>query len=495
MLSQSETMSQEYCCTIVKLGEILEIPNARTVAKTIVNGRTIVVDKSYKEGDVMIYCSNETQLNADFLYINNLYSRHYWSRNSNAQEIKEWYEQNIDATIDEQNDYLRHHTGYFDLKGRVRMQKLAGEISMGVLFPFELFQNWCPSLKNININDYIGQDFDTVNDVLFIKAYVPQVSYKRPRVGNNTKQKNIKEYDRMIPGQFTFHYDTTPFEKNIALFKPDDEITITNKLHGTSYIISNIKVKKPKWGGLYEKLFLYLPTFLQKTKNDYDVIYSSRTVIKNKNITNKKHKSYSIGLDVCFDKYYELLKDIMLPGMTFYGEIIGYEEGSNRFIQTVGQGYDYGCNPGENRLMIYRITATDEYGSKIELNVDEVHDFTVYLKSICEDLGYEEIAKRLLPIQIFYQGKMKDLYADLDTENHWHENFLERLKNDKKFGMEEDEIMCRNKVPREGVVIRKVDDPVAEAFKLKCLKFLGKEAKEMDKETLTDSEIDERYNN
>ena len=37
------------------------------------------------------------------------------------------------------------------------------------------------------------------------------------------------------------------------------------------------------------------------------------------------------------------------------------------------------------------------------------------------------------------------------------------------------------KMPREGIVIRIQDDPVAEAFKLKCIKFLEKEAKNIDK--------------
>ena len=73
VFTKSPNMTQEYCCTVVKLGEIQEIPNAKTVAKTLVNGRTIVISKDRKEGDVMIYCSNESQLNFDFLSVNNLF--------------------------------------------------------------------------------------------------------------------------------------------------------------------------------------------------------------------------------------------------------------------------------------------------------------------------------------------------------------------------------------------------------------------------------------
>ena len=50
ILTCSDKMSKEYCCTVVQLGEIQEIPGANTVAKTLVNGRTIVIGKEHKEG-------------------------------------------------------------------------------------------------------------------------------------------------------------------------------------------------------------------------------------------------------------------------------------------------------------------------------------------------------------------------------------------------------------------------------------------------------------
>ena len=46
--------------------------------------------------------------------------------------------------------------------------------------------------------------------------------------------------------------------------------------------------------------------------------------------------------------------------------------------------------------------------------------------------------------------------------------------------MEMNEPLCRNKVPREGIVIRKNDDKIPEAFKLKCVKFLTRESKLID---------------
>jgi hypothetical protein len=145
--------------------------------------------------------------------------------------------------------------------------------------------------------------------------------------------------------------------------------------------------------------------------------------------------------------------------------------------------------------MIYRVSSYNEKTSyRKEFNIPEVYNFTLNLISRLKEAGREDIAKRIHPIDIFYHGALKDLYPDIEINDKWHDNFLERIKNDKEnFGMELNEPMCRNAVPREGIVIRKQDDPINEAFKLKCLKFLGKEATEMDKGVTTDMEMAERY--
>ena len=232
------------------------------------------------------------------------------------------------------------------------MKKLAGELSMGVLFGIDAFKKWCPNLE-ADFSELEGTDFDTVNGVLFVKAYVPQIKEVKQRAhGDVRRNKRLKRFNRMVPGQFSFHYDTQLFERSISRFNPDTMVTISNKLHGTSFIIGNVQVLAPRFNNkLYTKLFDKLPKFLQFTKKIYDVVYSSRSVVKNAYI-NPGKKGFSAGLDACFDKYYELLKPYIPEGMTIYGEIIGYCEGSNTFIQKIGQGYDYRCKPGENKLMI-----------------------------------------------------------------------------------------------------------------------------------------------
>ena len=58
--------------------------------------------------------------------------------------------------------------------------------------------------------------------------------------------------------------------------------------------------------------------------------------------------------------------------------------------------------------------------------------------------------------------------------------------------MEQFEPMCINKVPREGFVIRKANDTIKRAFKLKTNKFFEREAKQIDSGEV-DIEMTEGY--
>jgi hypothetical protein len=58
--------------------------------------------------------------------------------------------------------------------------------------------------------------------------------------------------------------------------------------------------------------------------------------------------------------------------------------------------------------------------------------------------------------------------------------------------MEQMEPMCINKVPREGFVIRKANDPIKEAWKLKTTAFGLREASQIDKGEV-DIEMAEGY--
>lgn len=583
MFSKSDSFKSEYCCSIIRVGEVKPIEGKDKIGYTLVNGETIVVRKDQvKEGDVLLYASNETQLDKDFLGANNLFESSSYQLNSNANEIEPYILKNkelkaeaenlekvikklfvcskfligydsaviaagdneeekseletrlnnsrktiskyiggsfnedstlidyvttaqkycaekktqldiIKKEIDETTAYIRGHVGFFNKTGRVRSIRLGGVQSMGYLFTLDELAKYNPNVKNISLNQYVGEDFDTIEDKLFIKAYVPFVPERRQVSKVEKRNKKIEQFDRMVKGEFSFHYDTAPLPKCIGRLKPSDVVTITSKLHGTSICIGKLHVKTPiklpfyKW--IWNKFVNLTGLFKAHRITDYVIDYgnvtASRTVIKNQYINENVSDGY-YGVDV-WSEYGNLIYPFLSEGMIIYGEIIGYLTDSDKMIQ---KNYDYGCNKGKNKLMIYRITTNNEDGTKHEWNVTEVKEWT---EKLVKD--HPEIADRIHVIDLLYHGTLADLYPNISYMDHWHENVLEALRNEKeRFNMEKNDPICKNKVPFEGVVLRIDNDEFAEAFKLKCAKFLSKEREEIDKGEV-DMEMLDNYGN
>lgn len=377
--------------------------------------------------------------------------------------------------------------GFFNKYGRVRCIILKGENSFGFLFSPESLMKWDSSITLKDIEDYEGQEFDTINGNLFCKAFIPPVQPTKERTKSTKREKLVKKFDRIVEGEFAFHYDTTQLEKNIKLFKPDDIVDISVKKHGTSAIIAKVKTKVPKKLPIHKRLWNWVVDTFHIFKNtriidytiEYGPVYASRTVIKNKYLNKGVSKGY-YGSDI-WSEYGDILYPYLENGMTVYGEICGYLTNSDKMIQ---KSYDYGSNKGENTFMPYRIT-TEEGDKKREWEVEEVFDWTTKLLERMYEKSDPNI-HRVLPINILYHGTLKDLYPDIQVDENWHTNILEAIKSDKEqFGMEKNEPLCTNKVPREGICIRKFNDLLRECFKLKTQSFKLKEALQYD-----DGEVD-----
>lgn len=443
-ITKSTDANPNYLATIVKVGKTYPINNSHNLVKTIINGYDIIISKDIHEGDIMIYFPCESCLNPKYLSTNNLYDYSNYKLNSNKDLVNE--------------SNRRDLCGFFGKNGRVRIIKLRGEYSQGFIAPISTLVNTWPELINIDWDSLIGYQFNMVGDDWICKKYV----YKEiiPQIKNyNKSQKEIKKYPQII-GDFKFHYDTKQLGEHISEISPEDDVTITLKVHGTSVILSNILCQKPL--NIFGKFLKLLG--IKKIGQKYMNIYSSRKVIKNFN-----NSSY-YGSDIwgCvnreFSKY--LKKD-----MTVYGEIVGFEEGTNKYIQ---EDYDYGCKEGCWKFMPYRIVENCST-NPIEYNIEDVYKWSCNIES-----------NNIMPIKILYKGKIKDLY-NIPIDDNWRENIIEYLKND--FGLEKQEPLCHNKVPREGIVIRIENDKIPEAWKLKAKAFYLYEAKQHDKNKIDIEEI------
>lgn len=591
--TKSDSFQSEYSCAIVRIGEMIPISGSDFLAKTEVFGTQIVVRKDkVKTGDLMLYASNETQLNKDFLSVNNAFEIGCRDMNANADEVNEimkpymvlkeqadkykaqakklkskmdglskmiikkkkeidrYLKKRKESTPDDESelelyiketnehknelvhkcdemeeqivalttqyvqaknkaeqivadgkdivDEAKKKVGYFNKYGRVRTITLQNTPSFGCLFGIPELFKFDKTITTADIEAYEGQEFDTVNGVLFVKVYVPPMPERKQHgKGTGKAQKKLKRFDRLVEGEFAFHYDTQQFQKNVHQFNPEDVVTISVKLHGTSVIIGKLPVKNPIKLPFFQRAWNWFVDgtglFRKHRITDYEIgigpIYSSRKVIKNQYI-NKDVNSGYYSVDV-WSEYGDIIYPYLDEGMTIYGEILGYETGNDKPIQKL---YDYGCEQGENRIMIYRITSPDENGLKREWEVDEVFDWTLNLIDKMEK-AEDENYKKIHPINILYHGKLEDMYPEVLPEgDKWHEKLLEMMKNDTKLlGMEEIEPMCtKHIVPREGVCIRKDHDPIRECFKLKSMAFAIGEAVRMDNGEV-DIELDEGY--
>ena len=450
-LNKSEKANVNYLAKIVEIKDFTPHvnPEVTRLKAAHVDGYTILVGINEQPGK-FVYFPTSCTINPQFLSFANLY-RH-GEKNANPQE-----------------------TGMFEDNGRVKAIRLKGQVSEGFLLPVQMLCNFIVDSTSIEFTPddcKTGTEFDEVEHkgkhFWVNKKFVVE---RRNTGGGGSKgryDKKVKLFDKTIENQFRFHYDTVIVRKDPAAIKPEDTIQLTHKWHGTSAIFAYVLCKHPLT--IKEKIAKWLTG---NEFNEYDYLYASRSVVKNSKIGgNKVGKGfYGEGNDV-WGEAFKYIQPYLVKGMTIYAEVVGYLPNGG-YIQ---KNYDYGCvppKPGETytygvhyKIMIYRITLTNVDGVVHEFSTQEVQTWSKM--------------NGLTPVIQCYYGKAGDLYPELDRENHWSENFIECLANDKqRFFMEMDSPDCVNKVPHEGLVIKK-EDMVPRAWKLKCFAFLNKEQKELD---------------
>ena len=266
-ISKSKSFRDEYCATCVTIGEIHPIEGKDRIVKTFVNGMSIVIGKEdFKQGDVAIYCANETVIHELFLHLNSMFE------NSAL---------NVDTS----------RKGYINKHGRLRVIKLGGVPSYGLLLTPQSFATFLnePEEEIVSyLNAHIGEDFDEVNEERFIQVYVPPVKTESVHKSKEERlQDKLNRFKMLIDGSFRFHYDTESLAKHITDIQPFDKVYISVKVHGTSFICSNIITNIPTlW---YKRLWRKYIKRINEYNQKYNLVYSSRTVIKNAYI-NKKQK-------------------------------------------------------------------------------------------------------------------------------------------------------------------------------------------------------------
>ena len=485
ILKTSEKANPNYLAKVIRIDNIRKHPNADRLQITTIDGNNVITGLDAREGMLYVYFPLECAINKDYLS----YSNSFEDKTLNADtEVK----------------------GYFPSTGRVRAARLRSERSEGYIVPVKNITDWVFSHIGISVEiteEDVNKEFDLICDLEICRKYVVKYVREQSQQKNQTKKAKVS---RLVEEQFHFHIDTPQLKKFIGNVHPEDYISITRKLHGTSAVISKVLCVKPlNW---FERLLKKLGVNIVDTH--YDLVYSSRKVVKNgfmgadlflrflslpgnnipetyKNVVNliKDFKEYGIKLqpEVPQNHFYstdvwgdcaKMIEPFLKNGISLYGEIVGYTKDGAE----IQKGYDYKCNPKTFDFYAYRVTYTSVDSDVYEMSPRE-------MKTYCDRYGIKTVPE-------IYYGKAKNLY-DISTSDHWHEELLQRLCDDY---LEKDCDLCTNKVPDEGICLR-VDKPLdIEIYKLKSFAFLQMETKALDDgvvdmETIESMESEEDQNN
>lgn len=329
---------------------------------------------------------------------------------------------------------------YLGKAGRVRTVKLRGVISDGLCVSPELLQGYDDGFVFSE-----GVEFTCLGKYEICHRYAPPI--KLPTQPKGKQGKKPKTFSKLVDGQLALHYDTDNLRRNAHRLALTDIVSVTRKIHGTSFGVAHVLTKKPlNWFESILKKF-NLPV----KEMEYDYLYHSRSVVKNATISLEAKQGY-YGTDLWSEMGETYFKGKLHEGESVYGEIVGFLTSGS----AIQKGYPYGCKPGEYKVYIYRITMTTPQGVKLEYGWEQ-------LKERCKELNIPHVEE-------YFYGRLGDLVDD-------QANYVEVLE--KKF-LGKRAIDCNGK-PDEGIVIRKDHVYGAEAFKLKDPAFILGESEAFEK--------------
>ena len=388
-----------YVATIVKLPELRTVTWLDNLMVANVFGYNCLVSKDSNPDIAYIFFPAECVLSENFLSTNNLYRKSEF----NVNKEKKWF---------------------FDESGRVKAVRFKWVVSSWFLIPAE-------SLHFCIHSDYLSlKEWDTFHSIdwekicwKYRRPVAPEKLTKSQRIS-----KRLEKFDIVIPNQFRFHNDTPQFLRFLWDFKEGDRICITEKLHWTSAVFSNVLTKRKIT--LLERISKFFWARIED--KEYYHLYSSRTVIKNDDIDDERNKGGGYYWEDIWWIYAKLLEWKIEKGITLYGEIVGHTP-SGAYIQ---QGYSYGCAPWTSRFYCYRITYTTPDGNVIEFTDSQIRQY-------CE-------LRSIDVVPLLNELVVRDFYL---SEPHL---FVEDITHPTSAWCIE--VMCPlndNKVPREWVVIRR----------------------------------------
>lgn len=396
---------------IARVTEVIEIPGANNVHVAVVLGEFCVTSKDVKQGDVGILFPEGLQLSEEYVFENSL------SRKSD-------------------NNKDKNKTGFFEESRRVRAQPFLKVRSTALLMPLESVAYTGVPLESLTV----GTQFADLDYKPICQKYMNAATLRAAKQGNAKSQK------KNLTPAFLEHVETSQF-KHVASQIPEGSLIYFHaKKHGTSGRTAHTQVFKtlPLWKRVINKLAPVFP------ESEWGFATGTRRVVLKSQDAEGFHGSEAFRHEVT-----QKLSAFLPQGMTAYYEIVGFVNGGSimpshsvaalkdkaytkKYGDTVT--YKYGCQEGQYKFHIYRLTmqgvdgeirdlsqaALEKWCSERELPYTlEVHSKMVY--------NGDEMQLRSLVEQLTERPEV--LTEDYEDAGHISEGIVLRIETGKDIPM------------------------------------------------------------
>lgn len=410
-----EPQNKDYAAVIVSLPQSVVLEGLDNLVGLQVLGSQALVSKdSHYEGLALVFTAG-TQLSQEFAYKNNLH-RHC-DRNEDQSQ-----------------------TGYLEDNRHVRSLKLRGHRSDALVLRLDSL-----AYAGVDPSEFKeGDTFDKIGDHEICEKYINKKTFKERQL-----EKNKKIWTRVDEKFLPKHFDTDNYFKNSHVIPENADVTVTQKLHGTSIRIANTIVQRKL--KLVDRISKKIGATI--TETEYDYVYGSRNAVKDAN--NPRHMHF-YDSDVWSIKGAEL-KGLIPKGYLVFGELIGWTpEGA-----ALQSKYTYNVPHPLAELWIYRIATINPEGFVVDLTYDQIVEF-------CRDRG-------LKVVPLLWRGKYRDFKPEdwVDFADH------KTLHKYREEGYPQAVPLSKDSECDEGVVIR-AEGLAPYSLKCKSATFVGYDNKNQE---------------
>lgn len=308
--------NSNYSAQFIEVTQLIDLDGLDNLVGLPWGGFTALVPKTTQVGDLMVVFPAEAQLSEEFVRYNNLYSH---------------AEDNDDTSV----------KGYMGKNRRVKAIKLRGHVSSALAMPVKSLYY----LEPANLLDVqVGLTFDTVNGRNVSKKYV----IRAERTPNNQAPKK-----RGVEVVFPLHYDTENYFRNSDKISPDDFVTATQKLHGTSVRFGRVPASRSlTWKDRLAKWF-----GASVSEEKYAWVVGSRKVTKTVDDQGNTQAGHFYDDGDIWSQAVDQYRDLVPNGVE------------------IQKNYTYAAKPNTADLYVYRVTTVNPSGFQADLSWEGVKQF------------------------------------------------------------------------------------------------------------------------